>query len=101
MSVFYLSGRADAMDQDLHFLDAIRAQPGSRALRLVYADWLEEQGDPRADFLRVQCQAAALAPASPRRLALEARAHALLLRHEADWLGPLLGRVSNWEFAGG
>jgi hypothetical protein len=67
-------------------------------LRLVYADWLEDQGDPRANFIRLQCHAARLMPSSPRHLALEAEAQALLLRHEADWLGPLLGHVSNWEF---
>ena len=24
--------------------------------RLVYADWLDEQGDPRGEFIRVQCE---------------------------------------------
>jgi uncharacterized protein (TIGR02996 family) len=89
------------MDQELSFLEAIRCQPNSKSVRLVYADWLEERGDPRADFICLQCQAAALAPSSPRRLAAEAVAHDLLLRHEADWLGPLLGHVSNWEFRRG
>ncbi len=86
------------MNEDVRFLEAIRARPGSAAQRLVYADWLEEQGDPRAGFIRAQCHAARLAPSHPRRLALEAQAHDLLLRHEEDWLGPLLGHVGNWEF---
>src|SRR5262249_58706284 len=38
---------------------------------------------------------------SPRRLDLEARAHNLLLIHEADWLGPLLGVIANWEWRAG
>jgi hypothetical protein len=29
------------------------------APRLILADWLEERGDPRADFIRVQCELAA------------------------------------------
>jgi uncharacterized protein (TIGR02996 family) len=89
------------MDQELRFLEAIRARPRSNQLRLVYSDWLEDQGDPRADFVRLQCQAATLAASSPRRLTLEAEAHALLLRHEAEWLGPMLGHVTNWEFSRG
>jgi uncharacterized protein (TIGR02996 family) len=86
------------MKHDGSFLEAIRARPGANAVRLVYADWLEEHGNPRARFIRLQCQAAKLVPSHPRRRALESEAHALLLRHEADWLGPLLGHVSNWEF---
>jgi uncharacterized protein (TIGR02996 family) len=89
------------MDPEQGFLEAIRRRPGSRADRLVYADWLSDRGDPRGDFIRLQCQAARLARGSPRRLDLEALAHDLLLRHEADWLGPLLGVVGNWEWRGG
>src|SRR5262249_25691611 len=42
------------MDNDKAFLRAIADNPTDRATRLVYADWLEERGDPRAEFLRVQ-----------------------------------------------
>ncbi len=89
------------MDEELSLLEAIRERPGSRQMRLVYADWLEDQGDPRAAFIRLQCSASRSRSSSPQRLALEAEADALLFRHEADWLGPLLGHVSNWEFHGG
>jgi uncharacterized protein (TIGR02996 family) len=34
------------------FLHAIIENPGDDTLRLVYADWLEERGDPRAPFVR-------------------------------------------------
>jgi uncharacterized protein (TIGR02996 family) len=38
------------------FLDALLANPGDDALRLVYADWLEEHGQHRrAEFVRLQC----------------------------------------------
>ena len=89
------------MDQDLSFLEAIREQPGSRANRLVYADWLQDQGDPRGEFIHLQDKASRLPESAASRLALEAEAHALLLQHEAEWLGPLRGVVSNWEFRGG
>jgi uncharacterized protein (TIGR02996 family) len=36
------------------FLEEILAHPEDEATRLVYADWLEEQGDPRAEFLRLE-----------------------------------------------
>ncbi len=38
------------------FLDSIGANPGDNTPRLVYADWLEERGDPRAEYLRVLCE---------------------------------------------
>lgn len=38
------------------FLQAILEHPDDDAGKLVYADWLEEQGDPRAEFLRLTIQ---------------------------------------------
>jgi uncharacterized protein (TIGR02996 family) len=35
------------------FLSAIRADPEDAARRLIYADWLEEHADPRAQYLRM------------------------------------------------
>jgi uncharacterized protein (TIGR02996 family) len=43
------------MVDEATFLQAIRAAPDEDAPRLVYADWLEEQGDPRGEFIRLQC----------------------------------------------
>ncbi|MEK6237641.1 MAG: TIGR02996 domain-containing protein, partial [Planctomycetales bacterium] len=39
------------MDQEQRFLAEI-ADARADAPRLIYADWLEERGDPRADFIR-------------------------------------------------
>src|SRR5262245_9200773 len=41
------------MTDETPFLRAILAKPGNATTRLVYADWLEERGDPRASFLRL------------------------------------------------
>jgi uncharacterized protein (TIGR02996 family) len=42
-------------------LGAIRDNPEDDTVRLAYADWLDENGDPkRAKFIRVQCRLAAL-----------------------------------------
>jgi uncharacterized protein (TIGR02996 family) len=35
------------------FLRALFGEPDNGALRLVYADWLDERGDPRGEFLRL------------------------------------------------
>src|SRR4051812_45143988 len=83
------------------FLRAIRDNPDD-AHRLVYADWLDEQGDAdRAEFIRLQCRLARLGPDDPARDALEARERALLTAHEAKWLGPLPPEVRDWSFRGG
>ena len=42
--------------------------------RLVYADWLDENGDPdHAEFIRVQCRLADLSPAEPEWVDLKER----------------------------
>ena len=51
-----------AMTHDQAFLRAICEAPDDDAPRLVYADWLEERGYLRGEFIRVQCMYARLAP---------------------------------------
>ena len=41
------------MDADAAFLAEIEAAPTDNVRRLVYADWLEERQDERAEFLRL------------------------------------------------
>ena len=38
------------------FLTSIRANPTDETALLVYADWLDENGDGRANYLRAQVQ---------------------------------------------
>lgn len=40
------------------FLAAVVAAPADDLPRLVYADWLDERGDPRGEFIRVQVELA-------------------------------------------
>ena len=42
--------------EDSPLFQEILANPHDRELRLVFADWLEEQGDPRGELVRIQCQ---------------------------------------------
>jgi uncharacterized protein (TIGR02996 family) len=47
------------MDHHSAFLQAIVEAPDDDAPRLIYADWLEENGQPeRAQFIRIQCELA-------------------------------------------
>lgn len=41
------------MSAEAAFLAAVAAAPQDSLPRLVYADWLDEQGDPRAELIRV------------------------------------------------
>jgi len=43
------------MDRDEGFIQALLANPDDDSLRLVYADWLDDHGDPSGEFLRVVC----------------------------------------------
>ena len=41
------------MSDDRAFLDALRADPADNARWLVYADWLDDRGDPRGEYIRL------------------------------------------------
>jgi len=65
---------------------AILDAPDDDAPRLVWADWLDEHGDPdRAAFVRLQCQWAALDPGDPRMDELWERWSGLLERNRDRW----------------
>jgi uncharacterized protein (TIGR02996 family) len=75
------------MHEDFLFLRAIFHQPDDEALRLVYADWLEERGDPRAEFLRLEAQLNRLAKgSSSRRATLEKQMRDLRPQIDAGWV---------------
>jgi carbon storage regulator len=67
------------------FLKAIEASPDDIEVRLVFADWLEERGDPLGEHLRLQCSLARLPPGDQRRQDLERRERLLWAEHGADW----------------
>jgi uncharacterized protein (TIGR02996 family) len=83
------------MSDEPAFLRALLASPEDNNLRLVYADWLEERGDPRAEFLRLEVALHQTEPsARPRDLCerlhqargtLDPRWLALIDRPQAGW----------------
>jgi len=81
------------------FLEAIADAPTDDALRLIYADWLEEHGMvARAEFIRVQCALAQKAMYDPSRLPLVKREQALLEEHGAEWARPVAPIVRAYTF---
>jgi uncharacterized protein (TIGR02996 family) len=68
---------------------AVCATPDDDTPRLVFADWLQEHGEEeRAEFIRVQIEAARL-PVGKKRAAQFLRAHELLAAHEKQWAKPI------------
>jgi uncharacterized protein (TIGR02996 family) len=68
---------AEAFVQDIH------AHPDDDARRLIFADWLDEQGSPWGRLIRVQVEQARRAADDPAQDALEAEARVLIARHRA------------------
>lgn len=83
-------------------LAAILANPEEDTPRLVYADWLQENGDEaRAEFIRIQCELYRRFPdhcgfpadkslLSPHELILDHRCRQLMTAHGNDWF-PMTG----------
>jgi uncharacterized protein (TIGR02996 family) len=83
------------------FLDRVCADPDDDAPRLIFADYLDERGDPRGEFIRVQVALAQLSAGDPRRRPLQDREAALLAKFHRAWSDPLR-RIAGWtEFRRG
>jgi uncharacterized protein (TIGR02996 family) len=83
-------------------LRAVLSAPDDDAPRLVYADWLEEHGDPaRASFIRIQVELAGLSADHPRRSQLVPSERALLRANRDAWTAWLPGWAEAREFRRG
>jgi uncharacterized protein (TIGR02996 family) len=71
---------------DDDFVQRILAAPNDASVRLVYADWLEERGDPRATFLRVEVALAAAASGGRLHRELQAGLRETAASIDAGWL---------------
>ena len=69
-------------------LAQIYAAPADDHPREVYADWLQERGDPRGDFIALQLARLRGEPID------EAREKQLLAKHAVAWLGPLAAKLT-------
>ena len=87
---------------DEAFLRAICEEPDDDTHRLVYADWLDENGNPeRAEFIRVQTELARLDEFDPRVPALLQREYCLRSGQIDAWRAVLGDLVLGLEFARG
>jgi uncharacterized protein (TIGR02996 family) len=81
------------MISEPELLDAIWRNPEDDAPRLVYADWLQERGDPRGKYIHLSCSAAS----NEEQTELVTQ---LFLQHKDAWLAPYLqlgARSVNFE----
>ncbi len=85
------------MDERRALMVAMIANPDDDTPRLVFADWLQEHGDEhdraRAEFIRLQVEAARLPERDKKRKKLERAAGKLANEHHAAWLAPLTAFV--------
>jgi len=83
---------------ELDFLREIAANPGDDAPRLIFADWLEEHGNPRGEFIRIDCRLARMSDIDLQRASLEGRRRLLLRTSYKGWIAPLRKYVEHCEF---
>lgn len=89
------------MDTRQALLRAVADSPDDDTPRLVYADWLDENGDPaRAEFIRVQIELARTVPPpgpalDPRRVKLRDCERVLIREYRNEWEMPLRARLGN------
>jgi uncharacterized protein (TIGR02996 family) len=76
---------------------AIVETPDDDTPRLVYADWLDENGRAaRAAFIRAQVEAARADPFGPQARKAAKRADDILEVHRGDWIRHLRGTYTEW-----
>jgi uncharacterized protein (TIGR02996 family) len=80
-------------------LQAILDDPADDAVRLVFADWLEDHSqNERAEFIRLQIELAGLSKGDKRRERMERRERALLRKHARAWFAPPRGWTVGEQF---
>lgn len=82
----------------LGFLRTIKEEPECDVHRLILADWLEEQGDPRAEFIRCQLEKYPLRETDPLHKSLEKAEKQLLRKHGKVWRGPIDDLKAHWSW---
>ncbi len=84
------------------FLDAVFDRYADDRPRLVYADFLDDSGEPeRAELVRVQLALARLGEDDPRRPALSDRQAELLAKNRAEWTAHLAGLADSVDYRRG
>jgi uncharacterized protein (TIGR02996 family) len=69
--------------------EALVANPDDLAAHMAYSDYLQEQGDPRGEFIQVQLALEDEKRSAEERKQLRQRERKLLKAHQRQWLGEL------------
>ncbi len=77
------------MTDELSFVEEIRRSPDDLIPRLIYADYLEDCGNPQGEFIRVQCELSEMPPGTSGRSDLLNRERELLDQYCDEWLQPV------------
>jgi uncharacterized protein (TIGR02996 family) len=72
--------------EEMVFLRALLDMPEDRNTWLVYADWLDDRSDPRAEFLRLMVAHSLMAARDPARKQTEARLKQLRAELDPNWM---------------
>jgi uncharacterized protein (TIGR02996 family) len=86
-------GASDKRNPDLE--KAISADPYDVSAYAVYADWLQEQGDPRGELMSLQL--ASEAEPGYKVNKFDKAAEALIAKHAAYFLGPLADHTLTYD----
>ncbi len=82
-------------------LSDVKALPDDDTPRLILADWLQDHGDVRGEFIHLQVVRRRLAGDDRRYMEMYQRECRILGRHGLDWLGPLADHAGSWTFTRG
>jgi uncharacterized protein (TIGR02996 family) len=87
------------MNDEQAFINQILAEPDNDANRLIYADWLDEHGDARGEFLRAVCALQRLSPTDEQYAQERTRLQKIGETIDAQWVA-MVGRchIENCEF---
>lgn len=76
-------------DEQQAIIREIVARPDDDLPRLIYADWLDERGDPQGEFIRIQCALARGEQSPDETRELRERETELLRAYRGEWVARL------------
>ena len=82
------------MNLERELFEVILKNPEDITPRLVYADWCDEHGDPRGEFIRIQCELAAYRGHRRNVSHLQDREAELFEQHRRAWNGEIHRRLA-------
>lgn len=88
------------MSVERQLLEAMMQDPEDLDLRLVLADWYQEQDDPRGEFIQVQIALDRLPAGHQWRAEIEDREREILSEHRKAWDAPLHRHLNTTRLKG-